>query len=116
MPWIIPTLPVLGLVAMAMSLSYLLPLAVSLWMGDGAAQVFATALGVNFAVGLFLWVATRRFRRELQLREGILFIALVWIGGALFASLPLRFGIGLTFTDAYFEAMSALTATGATLI
>jgi trk system potassium uptake protein TrkH len=40
----------------------------------------------------------------------------VWIGGALFASVPLLFGIGLSFTDAYFESMSALTATGATLL
>ena len=59
---------------------------------------------------------TRRHRRELQLREGILLIALVWVGGALFACLPLLAGLGLSFTDAYFESMSALTATGATLL
>ena len=116
MPWILSTLPILGLVAMAMSLSHLLPLAVSLWTGDGIASVFALSLAVNFVSGFFMWFPTRRARRELQLREGILFTTLVWIGGALFAALPLLMGIGLTFTDAYFEAMSALTATGATLL
>lgn len=116
MPWLLPTLPVLGLIAMAMSLSYVMPLAVSVALGDGTAATFAGALAVNFASGLLLWVATRRHRRELQLREGILFIALVWIGGALFACPPLLVALGLTFTDAYFESMSALTATGATLL
>ena len=116
MPWILTSLPILGLVAMAMSLSYFLPLAVSLWTGDGMANVFAISLAVNFVSGFLMWFATRRSRRELQLREGILFIALVWVGGALFAALPLLMALGLTFTDAYFEAMSALTATGATLL
>ncbi|HEY0339085.1 MAG TPA: potassium transporter TrkG [Burkholderiales bacterium] len=116
MPWLLPTLPVLGLIAMSMSLSHLLPLIVSLATRDGTASLFAVSLCVNFVFGLVLWLATRRNRRELQLREGILFIALVWIGGALFACFPLLFGIGLSFTDAYFESMSALTATGATLV
>ena len=116
MPWLLPTLPVLGLIAMAMSLSHLLPIAVSLTVGDGMAGLLSKLLGVNFVLGFVLWAFTRRYRRELQLRQGILFIALVWIGGALFACLPLLFGIGLSFTDAYFEAMSALTATGATLL
>jgi trk system potassium uptake protein TrkH len=115
-PWIVPTLPILGLVAMAMSLSYILPLCVSLSTGDGITTVFAVSLAANFTVGFLLWFATRRARRELQLREGILFIALVWTGGALFAALPLLMALGLSFTDAYFEAMSALTATGATLL
>src|SRR5688572_14855146 len=116
MSWLLPTLPVLGLIAMAMSLSHLLPIAVSIAVGDGTASLFAASMAVNFVVGLLLWLFTHRQRRELQLRQGILFITLVWIGGALFASVPLLFGIGLTFTDAYFESMSALTATGATLL
>ncbi|MDB5923755.1 MAG: trk system potassium uptake rane protein [Betaproteobacteria bacterium] len=116
MPRLLPTLPVLGLIAMAMSLSHLLPLFVSLATHDGTARLFAASLAVNFVFGLVLWLATRRYRRELQLREGILFITLVWVGGALFACFPLLFGIGLSFTDAYFESMSALTATGATLL
>src|SRR3954447_19517863 len=116
MPWLLPTLPVLGLIAMSMSLSHVLPLLVSLATHDGAARLFASSLAANFAFGLVLWLATRKSQRELQLREGILFITLVWLGGALFGCVPLFFGIHLSFTDAYFESMSALTATGATLL
>ena len=116
MVWLLPVLPVLGLIAMAMSLSHLLPLAISLALDDGTAGIFAMSMALNMLLGFALWLVTRGYRRELQLREGILFIALVWVGGALFASVPLLFAIGLSFTDAYFEAMSALTATGATLL
>src|SRR4051812_47886259 len=106
MPWILPSLPVLGLIAMAMSVSYALPLGIALALEDGTASVFAGSLLVNFVSGFLTWVLTRRFRRELQLREGILFIVLVWVGGALFACPPLIVAIGLSFTDGYFEAMS----------
>ena len=116
MAWLLPLLPVLGLIAMAMSLSHLLPIAISLAVNDGTAALFAVSMTINLLIGLAIWLLTRHHRRELQLREGILFITLVWVGGALFASVPLFFGIGLSFTDAYFESMSALTATGATLL
>ena len=117
MAWLLPIMPVLGLIAMAMSLSHLLPLAVSLSMRDGMAGVFSVSMTVNLLCGFLVWFASRRKReRELQLREGILFVVIVWLGGALFASIPLLFGLGLSFTDGYFESMSALTATGATLL
>jgi trk system potassium uptake protein TrkH len=117
MAWLLPIMPVLGLIAMAMSLSHLLPIAVSIAMNDGMAGLFAVSMTLNFLGGFLVWFASRRKRqRELQLREGILFIVLVWAGGALVAAIPLFFGLGLSFTDAYFESMSALTATGATLL
>jgi len=117
MAWLLPIMPVLGLIAMAMSLSHLLPIGVSLYTNDGMAGLFTVSMTLNMLIGFVVWFASRRRRQpELQLREGILFIVLVWVGGALFAAAPLLFGLGLSFTDAYFESMSALTATGATLL
>jgi trk system potassium uptake protein TrkH len=117
MAWLLAVCPVLGIIAMAMSLSHALPVAISLILDDGTTGIFLLSMGANFAAGALLWLATRRYRQELQLREGILLITLVWTGGALFATVPLYLGIpGITFTDAYFESMSGLTATGATLL
>jgi trk system potassium uptake protein TrkH len=116
MAWLLAVSPVLGIIAMAMSVSHLLPVLTSLVLGDGTTALFASSMLVNFVFGLVLWLATRRHRRELHIREGMLLITLVWMGGALFACIPLLWGIGLSFTDAYFESMSALTATGATLV
>ena len=116
MTWLLAVCPVLGIIAMAMSASHLLPIAISLVTRDGMAALFTISMVLNLAVGGSLWLLTRDRRRELRIREGILLITLVWVGGALFASIPLLAGIGLSFTDAYFESMSALTATGATLL
>jgi len=116
MGWLLAIAPVLGIIAMAMSISHLLPVVTSLALDDGTTALFTYSMLANFVVGLTLWLATRRHRRELQIREGILLIMLVWVGGALFACMPLLWGLGLSFTDAYFESMSALTATGATLL
>jgi len=117
MSWLLAVCPVLGIIAMAMSLSHILPVTASIILADGTTGIFLWSMGFNFAAGALLWLATRHHRHELQMREGILLIILVWVGGALFASAPLYFGIvGISFTDAYFESMSGLTATGATLL
>jgi trk system potassium uptake protein len=107
----------LGIIAMAMSLTHLLPILTSLVFEDGTTSDFGLSMALNFAAGLGVWLATRRHYRELMLREGILLVVFVWTGGALFASVPLLLTIpGLSFTSAYFEAVSGLTATGATLL
>ncbi|HUF82807.1 MAG TPA: TrkH family potassium uptake protein, partial [Burkholderiales bacterium] len=50
-------------------------------------------------------------------REGFLLTAVAWAFFGLFGGLPLmRAQLGLSFTDAYFEAISALTTTGSTVI
>ena len=62
--------PHLGLIAMVMSLSHLLPLGVSFGYDDGAAQAFVISMIVNFAVGCAMWLGTRRNKRELTPRDG----------------------------------------------
>jgi trk system potassium uptake protein TrkH len=50
-------------------------------------------------------------------RDGFLLVALVWTVLPAFATLPLLSYVpGLSFTDAYFEATSGLTASGATVL
>lgn len=109
--------PYLGLIAVAMSGFHLVPIAVSLIYKDGAAHIFVISMGINCVTGLLMWLLTRRYKRSLGARDGILMVVLAWAGGALFATVPLLMSIpGLTFTDAYFEAVSGLTTTGATVL
>ena len=110
-------LHVLGLIVMVFGLSMLLPLVVSLIQGDDAQYAYDEALAIALASGLGLWLLTRRHYRELRSRDGFLLVVLVWSILPLFASVPLMIYLpGLSFTDAYFEAMSGLTATGATVL
>jgi trk system potassium uptake protein len=117
MNWLRTIMPLLGLIAMAMSLFHLVPVAVALVQEDGCAEAFGISMAINFLAGFMLWALTRQHQRELNIREGILLVVFVWTGGSLFASVPLLLVIpGLSFTDAFFEAVSGLTATGATVL
>jgi trk system potassium uptake protein TrkH len=108
---------VLGLVVMIFSATLLVPLAVALLYRDPALPAYDRALLVTFGSGAALWAATRRARRELQIRDGFLLVTLVWAVLPAFAALPLLLYLPqLSFTDAYFEAMSGLTTTGATVL
>ena len=109
--------PLLGMIAMVMSFWHLLPLIISLGVHDGAAGDFAISMTLNCATGYLLWITTRRHRRDLKPRDGIALVVFAWTGGAAFATVPLLLSIpGLSFTDAYFEAMAGLTATGSTVL
>lgn len=108
---------VLGLMAMLMSTTHLVPIVTSLIFQDGTGPEFAFSMAVNFVLGYLVWLATRRFKAELRPRDGFLLVSLAWAGGAGFATIPLLLVLpDLAFTDAYFETMSGLTTTGATVL
>jgi trk system potassium uptake protein len=108
---------VLARVLVLFATSMALPWGISLFLGDGAHLAFAYALGATLLAGMALWLATFRERRELQVRDGFLLVGLVWTVLPAFATVPLVLSIeGLSFTDAYFEAVSGLTASGATVL
>ena len=108
---------VLARVLLLFGASMALPLALSLALNDGAARAFAYALAATTIAGLLLWLVTLRVRRELQVRDGFLLVALVWSVLPAFATVPLLLSIeDLSFTDAYFETVSGLTASGATVL
>ncbi|MCX7891994.1 MAG: TrkH family potassium uptake protein [Burkholderiales bacterium] len=114
---VLPVLHVLSAVIAIFGLTMLVPLAVSLAIGDGASWAYDEAMLVTFAAGAALWGATRGHKRELQIRDGFLLVSLVWTVLPAFATIPLMVAIpGLSFTDAYFESVSGLTTSGATVL
>ncbi len=99
------------------SVTYLLPILTSLVYDDGTVMLFATDMGLTLGAGLILWGLTHRFQRELKARDGFILVVLAWLGMAAFATFPLMSHLlDLSFTDAYFEAISGLTTTGATVL
>jgi trk system potassium uptake protein TrkH len=110
-------LNLLAVLLMIFAASMLLPLGMSLVLGDRAALVHAEAMFFTALSGGLLWLLTRRAKSELQTRDGFFFVVLVWTVLPAFATLPLLGYLhGLSFTDAYFEAMAGLTATGSTVL
>jgi trk system potassium uptake protein len=115
---VLPIANVLGAIVAVFSVTMLLPLACALFYShDAALSAFLPASVIGIASGAVTWVLTRKRRRELKIRDGVLLVALTWTLIPLVASLPLllHFGERLSFTDAYFEMASALTTTGATI-
>jgi trk system potassium uptake protein TrkH len=109
--------PVLGIVLIAFCLLMAVPMAFSWALDDGALPDHARAMAITLLAGLTLRFLGRHRHRELQPRDGFVLVALVWTVLPFFATLPLLFNIdGLSFTDAYFETISGLTTTGATVL
>ena len=114
---LLPVSHVLGGMLMFFSVTYLMPIASAVIYDDGTLIDFIDAMTISFAAGFILWFGTRRHKRELKPRDGFLLVTLAWILMAAIATLPLMLVIDdLSFTDAYFETMSGLTTTGATVL
>jgi trk system potassium uptake protein TrkH len=112
-----PLAQTLGLMLVIFGLSILFPLALSHFLGDGAEAAYDEALVITVGFGALLWVVARSHEGELQIRDGFLLVALTWTVLPAFATLPLMLHLpGLSFTDAYFETVSGLTTSGATVL
>jgi trk system potassium uptake protein TrkH len=110
-------LNVLGSMLMLFSVTYLLPIVTSLVYMDGMFVDFIYAAAISVAAGGLLFAATRRHKRELRSRDGFLLVSLAWVFMSAIATVPLIIALpGLSFTDAFFEAMSGLSTTGATVL
>jgi trk system potassium uptake protein TrkH len=108
---------VLGLMLVVFSVTYLVPLAASWIYDDGTLPDFLMAMVWTSAIGFLMWLLTRRYKGELSVRHGYLLVVAMWTAMPAVATLPLMLVInGLSFTDAYFETMSGLTTTGATVL
>jgi trk system potassium uptake protein len=114
---ILAVVHILSLVVALFAFSMLLPIGFAYWGQDAALDAFIQAGLTTLVVGAVSYLLTRRFKRELQPRDGFLLVALVWAVLPVFAALPfVQFLENTTFSQAYFEAVSGLTTTGATVL
>ena len=115
--------PLLGTVVAVFGLTMLVPLGVAWGMQDGGAHAFGWPLLGTVVLGLLMrWLTRPRGEQaDLQARDGILLVGVVWTLLPLLAAVPLLLFFSgtdrpMSFTDAYFEAMSGLTTTGSTVL
>ncbi|WP_286829328.1 MULTISPECIES: TrkH family potassium uptake protein [Kordiimonas] len=112
-----PVLYTLGALVVLLAAGMILPTLTDLAMGNPDWQTFLIALFLTAMVGGMMMLSTRDSGDALNLRQAFLVTTLAWAVLPGFAALPLAFSeLDLSFTDAYFEAMSGLTTTGSTVI
>jgi trk system potassium uptake protein len=113
---LLPVAHVFAMVMMVFAMTMLAPLVTAVWGLDPALWSFILSAVATFVLGALLWLATRRFKRELKTRDGLMLVALTWIALPAVAGFPLWKYLPINFTQAYFEAASGLTTTGGTVL
>jgi trk system potassium uptake protein TrkH len=108
---------ILGLMMAFFAISFVIPMVCAVITGDGMFTEFGIAALLNVVAGLAIAALTRRHKRELKARDGFLLVTLAWVLMSASAAVPLLIALPeLGVTDAYFEAVSGLTTTGATVL
>lgn len=107
---------VLGVFLAVHSLGLVPPLLISLINADGQATDFLIPLLLSLGIGGGLWLVLYKQKMELRRQEGFLIVAMFWVVLSAVSALPFIIGSHLDFAEAFFEATSAFTTTGATVM
>ena len=110
---------ILNILAMLMALlgfSMLIPAGISWYYNEGVASGFLYSSGFCILTGIPLWIVYRN-ERKLTNKAGFAIVAFSWLTTAAISAIPFYFtGAIPNITDAFFESMSGVTTTGATII
>lgn len=112
-----PVMMILGILLATLSVGMCIPALVDAMRGNPDWQVFAVSAGLTLFVGVSLTLTSSTGRIKLNVRQAFVMTALSWLVLTVFAALPFMFSeLKLSYTDAFFEAMSGITTTGSTVI
>ena len=112
-----PVASLIAWTAVVLAFLMLFPAALDLADGNENWRGFLLSAFLTFSAGLGVALTTRgTLRAGMSRRQAFLLTVLVWAVLPLFGALPFVLGTpAATYTDAYFEAMSGMTTTGATV-
>ncbi|SFV68850.1 Potassium uptake protein TrkH [hydrothermal vent metagenome] len=105
----------IGLLLMIFSVTQLPPILVDWIYQESERNSFLLSFFASLITGFVLWFLTKNNKKDFRVREGILVVVLFWIILSLFGSIPFLF-FNLSMSNAFFESISALTTTGATVL
>lgn len=112
-----PAIFIVGLLLATLAVVMCIPAIVDYVLGHPDWQVFAVSAATTFFVGVTMTLTTRARNMKLTIRHAFMVTTTSWLFLTLFASLPFAFSeLEMSFTDAFFEAMSGITTTGSTVI
>ena len=106
----------IGILLIVLGASMLAPYSIQVIYGENS-HSFISSSFVTIFIGILFVLANLEKEFKLNLRQTFLFSTLAWLMVAIFGSLPfLLSGYEFTISEAFFESMSGITTTGATII
>ncbi len=112
-----PIVLVVGVLLIILAVGMMVPAVVDALYGHPDWQVFATAAAVTLFFGVAMALSSRATKFRIGVRQAFVLTTVSWVAITVFSSLPFMFSEpAMSFTDAFFEAMSGVTTTGSTVI
>lgn len=113
-----PVLLVTGLSLSVLALAMGFPAAVDAVHGDPDWRIFLASSGVTLLLGLLLAAANFSERHKVfSIRQMVLLTVCGWLAASIAGAIPFAFsGLHLSGTDAWFEAVSGVTASASTVL
>ena len=106
----------IGILLVVLGFSMLAPYLMQIIYNENSHSFIASAF-VTIFIGILFILSNLDSEYKLNLRQTFLFSALAWSMVAMFGSLPFILSPKeFTFSEAFFESMSGITTTGATII
>ena len=106
----------IGILLVVLGLSMLAPYSMQVLYSENS-HSFLSSSFVTIFIGILCILANLEKDLKLNLRQTFLFSTLAWVTVAIFGSLPfILSNQTFSFSDAFFESMSGITTTGATII
>lgn len=108
---------ILGIFLVTLSVAMLVPL-LTLWVFERNDDLHAFVWGsaITFGTGALLIATGHKVHAKLRPRDMYFLTTMSWVGVCIFAALPLMLIQHISYTDAFFEAMSGITTTGSTVL
>ena len=110
-----PLINLFSILVMLFSVSFVFPMIVSIIYKDSALSIFIYTFLFVFFLGLIGWFFSRGDDRELGQKDGFIIITFFWLVLSFAGSIPFIIS-GMGFIDSFFESMSGITTTGATIL
>jgi trk system potassium uptake protein TrkH len=109
---------VLGAFTLFIGIALLMPIGIALFYGESTWPGFLIAGGLAIGLGGLAFLNFKPSdNASVQIRDAFILVSSTWVILSLFGALPYYIdGTLVTYTDAFFETMSGLTTTGATIL
>jgi len=112
-----PILMINGYIISILGLCMLVPAAYDYYFLRIKDFSFATVAAITIFIGMGLFLSNRGKINKISIRQGYLITVLSWFMCTLFAALPFLFQGSIPyFCDAFFETVSGISGTGATIL